>query len=105
MWPRALRRRWRGLNARTNTVAAPSGLTHVAVLGGGLIGRSRTALSLAAGHLDDDTVRRLVEGLAEVTDTTTYEGLTATRNAPVAAVVAATHRQCRRAGPQRAEPS
>lgn len=48
---------------------------------------------LGTPYLDDDTVKRLVEGLAEVTDATTYADLAARRNALVTAVVAATHRR------------
>jgi carnitine 3-dehydrogenase len=46
---------------------------------------------LGTPHLDDETVKRLVDGLSEVIDTTSYDELAARRNALVAAVVAATH--------------
>jgi 3-hydroxybutyryl-CoA dehydrogenase len=48
---------------------------------------------LGTPHLDDDTVKRLVEGLTVVTDTTSYDDLAARRDALVTAVVAATHRR------------
>jgi carnitine 3-dehydrogenase len=46
---------------------------------------------LGTPHLDDGTVDRLVTGLAEVTDATSYAALAARRDELVAAVVAATH--------------
>lgn len=46
---------------------------------------------LGRPHLDEATVTRLVEGMDEVTSTTTYAELAARRDALVAAVVAATH--------------
>jgi 3-hydroxybutyryl-CoA dehydrogenase len=46
---------------------------------------------LGTPHLDDETVARLVDGLREVTDTTSYDELAARRNALLTAVVAATH--------------
>ena len=46
---------------------------------------------LGTPHLDDGTVDRLVTGLEEVTDTTSYADLAARRDDLVAAVVAATH--------------
>jgi carnitine 3-dehydrogenase len=46
---------------------------------------------LGTPYLDDETVKRLVDGLTEITDTTTYDELAARRNTLVAAVVAATH--------------
>jgi carnitine 3-dehydrogenase len=46
---------------------------------------------LGTPHLNDATVARLVAGLTEVTDTTSYADLVAHRNALVTAVVAATH--------------
>jgi 3-hydroxybutyryl-CoA dehydrogenase len=46
---------------------------------------------LGAPHLDHETVKRLVDGLTEVTDATSYDDLAARRDTMVAAVVAATH--------------
>ena len=46
---------------------------------------------LGTPHLDEETTERLVDGLREVTDTTSYDELAARRNALLTAVVAATH--------------
>ncbi len=53
---------------------------------------------LGTPHLDDATVARLVDGLREVTDTTTHDELAARRTTLLAAVVAATHGHDRPAG-------
>jgi 3-hydroxybutyryl-CoA dehydrogenase len=46
---------------------------------------------LGTPHLDDETVKRLVDGLADAGDATSYDDLAARRDALVTAVVAATH--------------
>ena len=46
---------------------------------------------LGTPHLDRSTVARLVEGMGEVTSTTSYADLAARRDALLTAVVAATH--------------
>jgi carnitine 3-dehydrogenase len=48
---------------------------------------------LGTPHLDEETAHRLVEGLREVTDTTSHAELAARRTALLTAVVAATHPQ------------
>jgi carnitine 3-dehydrogenase len=50
---------------------------------------------LGAPHLDDDTIKRLVDGLSSVTDKNSYDELAARRTALLTAVVAATHQSTR----------